>query len=401
MTLFPSAFRLAAVAVAVAATLVAVPVAAVTAASDPTPEGAATQADGHEPVRRVVARVRLRSEPGSVVRSGTRGLPPGRVRAALTASSYSMVAFTWQGAVPRLAIRSRSAGRWSSWRPVAPLADGPGRNDPESSRAPARQGSELVWVGPSDGLRVRVAGRGHRNLAVVLIDPGSRPADQLGQLAPPAARAAAPGARTPRPARAPAPRLFSRRQWGANEAWRGAGPWYNATIRQVHVHHTVNANSYDRSDVPALIRGIYRYHTRTLGWSDVGYNFLIDRFGRVWIGRAGGPARRVRGAHTLGFNHNSTGIALIGDFSDTAPSRRARTALVRLAAWKLDKARRQPAGRIWVGSEGSDRFPPGARVRLPVILGHRDTNQTACPGQRLYDALPRVRRRAQARVDYF
>ena len=81
-----------------------------------------------------------------------------------------------------------------------------------------------------------------------------------------------------------------RRAWGANEKWRNGGPWFNRTIQQVHVHHTVNSNDYAPEDVPALLRGIYRYHTKNLGWSDVGYNFLVDRFGGT--GRAARAARR-------------------------------------------------------------------------------------------------------------
>ena len=175
-----------------------------------------------------------------------------------------------------------------------------------------------------------------------------------------------------------------RRAWGANEKWRNGGPWFNRTIQQVHVHHTVNSNDYAPEDVPALLRGIYRYHTKNLGWSDVGYNFLVDRFGGTWQGRAGGSALAVRGAHTLGFNSTSTGIAVIGNFEEVVPEREVISAIVRLAAWKLDKYDRKPSGRAAVFSQGSDKFSAGRKVKLPVIDGHRDTNDTACPGAHLY-----------------
>ena len=68
------------------------------------------------------------------------------------------------------------------------------------------------------------------------------------------------------------------------------------------VHHTVNANDYTRDEVPGILRSIYAYHTQSRGWSDVGYNFLVDRFGRIWEGRYGGVDRPVVGAHTLGYN---------------------------------------------------------------------------------------------------
>jgi len=83
------------------------------------------------------------------------------------------------------------------------------------------------------------------------------------------------------------------------------------------------------------------------------------------------------------------------------PEREVISAIVRLAAWKLDKYDRKPSGRAAVFSQGSDKFSAGKKVKLPVIDGHRDTNDTACPGAHLYARLPRVRERTQRRVDRF
>ena len=101
---------------------------------------------------------------------------------------------------------------------------------------------------------------------------------------------------------------------------------------------------------------MYRYHTRYLGWSDIGYNFLVDRFGRIWTGRAGGARRPVRGAHTLGFNSTSAGVAVIGNFELTRPSDRVLDAVAAVAAWKLQRFDRDPLGNVRVWSRGSDRF---------------------------------------------
>ena len=109
----------------------------------------------------------------------------------------------------------------------------------------------------------------------------------------------------------------------------------------------------------------------------------------------------MRGAPTLGFNDTSTGIAVIGSFEDAVPAAAVITAIVRLAAWKLDRDDRVASGTVRVVSTGSDLYPAGTRPRLPVIDGHRDTNQTACPGQLLYEELPRIRRRTQRRLDRF
>ena len=106
---------------------------------------------------------------------------------------------------------------------------------------------------------------------------------------------------------------MTRAQWGADEAYRSGPPSYGV-VRCAFVHHTVNANTYTRAQAPALVRGIYYYHTQVNGWRDIGYNFLIDRFGTIYEGRYGGVAKAVIGAQVLGFNAMSTGVALIGTF---------------------------------------------------------------------------------------
>lgn len=301
---------------------------------------------------------------------------------------FRMLGLTWTGDLEAgLAVRTRSRGRWTGWQALQPMEDGP---DPDTAEETVRRGVHPLWVGPSDGVEVRVVGeRPPDALRLVLIDPGRRSADRQE-------RASIPARRTRR-RRAPRPALRSRRDWGADESLREGRPVMCRTIQQVHVHHTASGNDYSRSDVPGLIRGFYRYHTQSLGWSDLGYNFLVDRFGRTWVGRAGGPGRPVRGAHTLGFNHTSVGVAVIGNFEGHRVPDRVVRALVRLAAWKLDAYGRKPRGTARVYSKGSDRFGTGW-VELKVIDGHRDTNQTACPGQELYERLPEIRRRARFHV---
>jgi hypothetical protein len=314
----------------------------------------------------------------------------GRYRTPqMGASRFSMVGFTWPSGDARLRVRVRTDGHWGSWQYAEPMPDIPDPASEEGRRA--RSGTELVWVGGSDAVQVDSAEAPVRGLQMTLIEPGAAPALEVPRTARPKAK----------PRKAPRPDLRSRRAWGANERLRSGSPRYNRTIQQVHVHHTVNSNDYRRGDVAGLIRGMYRYHTKNLGWSDIGYNFLVDRFGRGWVGRAGGPDRAVRGAHTLGFNSTSTGIAVIGNFEVATQRKVVETMLVRLAAWKLDRYGRHPKGTVKVYSHGSDRFPAGRSVRLPVIDGHRDTNETACPGTHLYQRLPNVRRRAAQRVANF
>jgi len=331
--------------------------------------------------------LRLAAEPGGVaavdVPLDSRFEPAGdRYHTSrMPAARFSMVGFTWDGRrEARLRVRVRSDGTWGGWQ--------------RTERIPGASGSELLWVGRSDAVQVESIDRPVRGLAMTLIDPRhvSLPAK---------APAARPDGKPKKPKRAPRPEMHSRKAWGADERLRERPPRYNRTIQQVHVHHTVNGNDYKRRDVPGLIRGMYRYHTQNLGWSDIGYNFLVDKFGRIWVGRAGGPGKPVRGAHTLGFNQTSTGIAVIGNYETAWPWKKTRTAIVHLAAWKLDKYGRNPAGRVRVYSHGSDRFPAGRMVTLPTMDGHRDTNQTACPGKHLYQKLPALRKRTAKRVARF
>ncbi len=143
--------------------------------------------------------------------------------------------------------------------------------------------------------------------------------------------------------------------------------------------------------MPGLIRSFYKYHTKSLGWSDIAYNFLIDAYGTIWEGRAGGVDQAVRGAHTLGFNNASTGFCVIGNYDSAVPTAAVMSSLSQLAAWKLAIYGRDPAGWTQVTSEGSDKFPNGRVVTLPVIDGHRDTNDTACPGGNLFAQLGNLR----------
>ncbi|MEJ7834325.1 MAG: N-acetylmuramoyl-L-alanine amidase [Nocardioides sp.] len=320
-------------------------------------------------------------------------LGPDRLGRAMATSEFSMVGLTWSGAAGDVRIRVRSAAGWGEWRESELLDDGP---DADAVEATDRSAIDLVWVGPADGIEVAVDGATPRDLRLTLLDADADAVDEAI-----AGRAAYRTGAGRKQKRAPKPALASRRSWGADPRLRSGRPSYVRTLQQVHVHHTVNSNDYRRSEVAGLLRGIYRYHTVNLGWSDIGYNFLVDRFGRTWVGRAGGARRAVLGAHTLGFNSTSTGVAVIGNFDQAKPRQKVLTALVRLAAWKLDRYRRDPGGSAVVFSHGSDRHPYGERVHLPVVDGHRDTNDTACPGQRLYDRLPGVRRRAAERVARF
>lgn len=334
-----------------------------------------------------------------VTTAGVQAVGPSTWRSSrLPATPFTMVGFVWSTAstrTPKVQVRTRKDGQWSRWWPLPTAHALPGVATSDHT------GTELVWVGRSDGIQFEIAGVLAPAMRLVLLYPKQLASDRsIPEVGPAGAElpsTLASGSATPTGRLQP--QILSRADWGADESWRDGEPRYNHAFQQVHVHHTASSSDYERADVPAMIRGMYRYHTYNLGWSDLAYNFLVDRFGRVWEGRAGGVRRRVRGAHTLGFNATSTGVAVIGNFEISQAGATITNAVASVAAWKLSRWGGDPLGTVRVTSEGSDRFAPGRTVSLPVIDGHRDTNETACPGSHLYAQLPAIRRRARVLMD--
>ncbi|MFB7088598.1 peptidoglycan recognition protein [Streptomyces sp. NPDC056296] len=189
----------------------------------------------------------------------------------------------------------------------------------------------------------------------------------------------------------PRPSITTRRGWGANEKLREKKFVYTKKVKAAFVHHSATGNNYTCKQAPSVIRSIYRYHVNSMGWRDLGYNFLVDKCGKIYEGRAGGVSKSVLGAHTLGFNSNSMGIAVIGTYSSKKPSSAAVKAVSRLTAWKLGLHGMNPRGKTYLKSGGGNLYRKGKNVRLNVISGHRDGFATSCPGKKLYGKLGSTR----------
>src|SRR5205814_3514016 len=101
------------------------------------------------------------------------------------------------------------------------------------------------------------------------------------------------------------------------------------TLQLAVVHHTVNVNNYTAAQSAAIVRGIEVYHVKGNGWNDIGYNFLVDKYGQVFEGRYGGVDQNVVGAHSQGFNTGSVGVAVIGTYNSSAISAAAKSSLER------------------------------------------------------------------------
>ena len=190
------------------------------------------------------------------------------------------------------------------------------------------------------------------------------------------------------------PAIIARRAWARGMAHPRVAPAYGG-VRVAFVHHTENPNGYSRGEVPAMLLAIFIFHRDVRGWNDIGYNFVIDLFGRVFEGRAGGVDEPVVGAHAGGYNLVSSGVAVLGSFVSAPISAPARQTLERLLAWKLSLHGAPAEGRVTVRVNPAgaiySRFPANAPVALPRIAGHRDGDTTDCPGDALYGVLPAIR----------
>jgi len=288
------------------------------------------------------------------VRIATVDRPAPRLPATILAPrTFQLVGASWKGD-GRLELRAGEGGAWTPWTPL--VHESP------------------TWTDDATMVQLRRSGGGavtDLHLAFITSPPVT-----------PSLAA--------QPATPTRPTIITRAGWGADESIRRGPPLYAPSVKMAFVHHTDTASVYPCSDAPRIIRGIYAYHVLSNGWNDIGYNFLVDRCGRVYEGRYGGTTRPVIGAHTLGMNTSSTGIAMIGNFTSSRPTAAAVTALERLLAWRLDVAHVDPLAHAEMISGGNEYFHPGQHVVLRVISGHRDGSATSCPGAALYAMLPSI-----------
>ena len=194
--------------------------------------------------------------------------------------------------------------------------------------------------------------------------------------------------------------VTTRAEWGANASYMSWDPEY-ARAGHVVVHHTAGTNSYSAGQSASIVRGIYYYHAVTLDWGDIGYNFLVDKFGTVFEGRSGSvaaPAGRMSiGAHARGVNTGTMGISMMGDYSTVSPSDAQLSSVGKMAGWFLKRAGISDVTG-WAGLHvwTTERYQAGSTISMPRILGHRDVGYTTCPGNVGYSKLGTIRAIAKA-----
>lgn len=366
------------------------------AAPAPEPEPVATSTDA-VPLGSVTDPA-----PDAAVQEGTSdpvaGVPDTAPTLTLTrtdVAEFSLVGVTWaydpavSDTVTQVRVQD-AAGTWGAWTEVLPeTADqGPGAD----TGAELRSGTSPLWTGPSTGVEVELVTRTGAQPADVqldLVDPGSSEADTALD---------APAVTDTAHADTTMPPVFSRAQWGADESIRSWAPEYASTIKAATVHHTADSNDYTADQVPAIMRSIYRYHAVSLGWGDIGYNVIVDKFGRLWEGRAGGLERAAIGAHAGGFNTYTFGVSMLGNY-DIAPVPQATVeSVAAIIAWKFSLFGVNPAGTTVLTSSGGGtaKYGAGTPVTLPTIFAHRDVGSTVCPGVYGYARMGEIRDRVTA-----
>nr|WP_075727922.1 N-acetylmuramoyl-L-alanine amidase [Corynebacterium aquilae] len=307
---------------------------------------------------------------------------PKAVREFTRENPFSMFALTWTSDHDIAAFfRAQQAdGSWSPWYDAETLSE---------KESTTTQGTEPIYVAPTTRIQVSTTGvdaaEPPADLNAVFIDGNEQAGPEIELTADSDGLT----------------RVVSRKGWGANESLRCQNPTIDDGVSAITIHHTAGSNDYTKSQAKSIMRGIYQYHAQTLGWCDVGYNALVDKWGTIYEGRAGGLNRAVQGAHAGGFNENTWGISMMGDYSTVQPSAATIKAVGELAGWRAYVAGFDPTGYDTHISEGTryTKYPQGTSVTLPNIFAHRDVGLTTCPGDAGYSHMGEIRQIAKKKFD--
>ena len=339
------------------------------------------------------------------------------VIAARTTGRFSLVGVTWTGEFDTstvFKIRTRSHAQWSGWHTLH-YSDDHGVDSDSTEAAGARIGTDPLITGESDGVALRLvskSGRIPNDVELSLIDSPMTTQDRL--LARTVRSAITPFASSvtsPQGAVVQRPNIVTRAQWGANESWRDATPRMGSSIIAGFIHHTATTSTYTPEQAPGQMRNLYAYFTKSLQYADMGYNFLVDKYGTIYEGRAGctvatmdtcdGPSLPVQGAHTAGMNEDTFAISVIGNFDTVKPSTNSAAAIVNsvanVAAWKFAPYGLYPKDTASITStdtSGKSRYDNGEVASTPVLSAHRDVGLTVCPGRYLYPYMDKIRTKA-------
>ncbi len=296
-------------------------------------------------------------------------------------SEFSMIGVALDEApTDPVLVRVLEDDAWSEWIELEYSGD----NGPdEGSAEQSSNNTEPLWVGDATGYEVSLGGSDAPSAEVTLVRETTR---RVMTETVPLADAAMPVPFGVQP----------RSAWGARAA--ASTPSYASAVRMAVVHHTASSNNYSAAQVPGIIRGMQAFHMDGNGWSDLAYNFIVDRFGTIWEGRGGGITRPVIGAHAKGFNTGSVGVSVIGNYVGANPTQASLEGVARVVGWRLEEYNVDPRAWGTFTSGGSTSIPAGQVINSPVVVGHRDVGATSCPGA-IQGSLGFIRDRGRAWFD--
>lgn len=230
--------------------------------------------------------------------------------------------------------------------------------------------SEMAFLEKGEQYFQISAGAAYSNLSVHFYNPGhTKETDDRLTVQP---------ENTDRSCPCPQPAFQTRSQWcPAGDCYPHPNPSGTVPTHLI-IHHSATSNT--ASDWAAVVRSFWDFHVNGNGWSDIGYNWLIDPNGVVYEGRGD----NILGAHFCGTNGGTVGTCVIGNFTDALPTETAVSKLVELYAWKACNRNLDPLGSGYHNSSG---------LTLNRISGHRDGCSTACPGDMFYPTIPTIRQR--------
>ncbi|MCU1676266.1 MAG: hypothetical protein JWM93_1024 [Frankiales bacterium] len=291
-----------------------------------------------------------------------------------TTDGFRMVGVTWAAGPAtgvQVEVRTRTSGAWSDWTTL----------DVDDDDEGGIPGTEPLWVGDADGVAARVTALSGtpQDVSIATIDPGTSgaPAEATnavwagtadGVAISTNAAATTDGA----PGYTPMPTIISRSAWGAAGGTPCDSPISGDRTRGAVVHHTAGTNSYTAAQSASIVRATQAYHMKSRKWCDIGYNFLVDKYGQIFEGRRGGIDRAVRAAHSGNgpVNTYTMGVSMMGNYDEVKPPAALKDSMVKLIGWRL--------GTNYLRAKGT--YSLGGKT-LNMIAGHRDVVSTGCPGR--------------------
>ena len=318
------------------------------------------------------------------------GTPAKHVTGYITMAAASWPSDVDSPDVVEFQGKDLNTGEWGDWLSAELMTD------------IDENASEAVWVGPSSAVNVRAFRDGidiSEQLTAHLITTSESRSDV--RLASSGSGSGItrilPATVTPGTG---APTFITREEWNADTV-DSSRLSYAKELKAICIHHTGGSNTYTAAQSPQVVRGMFTYHTKTLGWADLGYNVVVDKYGQIFEGRAGGLHRNVAGAHARGFNTGSCGISVMGDYMDIPVPTAALNAIATVAAWKLASTFTQDVYGTETWTVTTSNVKRSGTFSMPHLFAHRDVNYTDCPGDTYYGQLPELRSLVQQKLNGF